>query len=118
MNAWAAHIHGDRHDFREVDYRVPTCIVLGGEAEGIRPNVLAACKGSIYIRMADGWDCLNVAGSAAVLLSEVQRQRTTPGSGLSLFNTSQKQHNSGPREIKDLAQNAVKNERPDPGVEG
>lgn len=75
LNAWAAHIHGTRADFRDVDYRGPCCLVLGGEDEGVRPEVLQACRGVIYIPMAGTWDCLNVAASAAVLLSEVARQR-------------------------------------------
>jgi tRNA G18 (ribose-2'-O)-methylase SpoU len=75
LRAYAAHIHGERVDFRDVDYRGPVCLVLGGEAEGVRPATLAACRGAITIPMAPEWDCLNVASSAAVLLAEVQRQR-------------------------------------------
>ncbi len=75
MNAWAAHIHGGRRTYSEIDYRPPCCIVLGGEDKGVTEPVIAACKGVIYIPMAEGWDCLNVAASAAVLLSEVRRQR-------------------------------------------
>jgi tRNA G18 (ribose-2'-O)-methylase SpoU len=74
-NAWAAHIHGDRRDYREVDLRGPTCLVLGGEDKGITDAALAACRGAVTIPMSAGWDCLNVATSAAVLLAEVTRQR-------------------------------------------
>ncbi len=73
--AYAAHIHGDRVDFRDVDYRGPVTIVLGSEATGVAPEVIAACRKTIYIPMAPDWDCLNVAASSAVLLAEVQRQR-------------------------------------------
>jgi tRNA G18 (ribose-2'-O)-methylase SpoU len=75
LNAWAAHIHGERRAYTDVDYRGTCCLVLGGEANGPSETVLAACKGSIYIPMAEAWDCLNVGASAAVLLSEVRRQR-------------------------------------------
>lgn len=75
LNAWAAHIHGDRRDYREVDYTGGCCLVLGGEAHGVSEGVISACRGTIHIPMADRWDCLNVASSAAVLLSEVRRQR-------------------------------------------
>jgi tRNA G18 (ribose-2'-O)-methylase SpoU len=75
LNAYAAHIHGDRRDYRFVDYRQPVCLVLGSEPRGVTEEVLRACKGVIYIPMAAEWDCLNVAASAAVLLSEVRRQR-------------------------------------------
>ena len=75
MNAWAAHIHGERRDFRDVDARGPIVLVLGSEADGVSDDVLDACKGTTYIPMERGWDCLNVGTSAAVLLAEVQRQR-------------------------------------------
>jgi tRNA G18 (ribose-2'-O)-methylase SpoU len=77
LNAYAAHIHGDRRDFRSVDYSKNACLVLGSEPNGVTDEVLRACKGVIYIPMASEWDCLNVAASAAVLLSEVRRQRAT-----------------------------------------
>lgn len=76
LNAWAAHIHGNRRDYRNVDYREPVCLVLGSEADGVCDEVREACRGVIYIPMAGDWDCLNVASSAAVLLAEVARQRT------------------------------------------
>ncbi|HEV3027922.1 MAG TPA: RNA methyltransferase [Planctomycetota bacterium] len=75
LNAYAAHIHGDKRDYRSIDYREPVCLVLGSEPLGVTEAVLRASKGVIYIPMATEWDCLNVAASAAVLLSEVRRQR-------------------------------------------
>ncbi len=75
LNAWAAHIHGELRTYTETDFRGDCCIVLGGEDKGPSDAVLAACRGAIYIPMAQGWDCLNVASSAAVLLAEVRRQR-------------------------------------------
>jgi tRNA G18 (ribose-2'-O)-methylase SpoU len=77
MNAWAAHIHGEKRDYRDVDGRQPICLVLGSEPLGVSEPVLKACKGVVYIPMATDWDCLNVAASAAVLISEVRRQRST-----------------------------------------
>ncbi len=77
LNAWAAHLYGDRRNYTEVDLRQDCCLVLGSEADGPSPRTLGACRGAIYIPMAAGWDCLNVAASAAVLLAEVRRQRST-----------------------------------------
>jgi len=77
LNSWAAHIHGDRRDYRSVDYTKNACLVLGSEPNGVTDEVRRACKGVIYIPMASEWDCLNVAASAAVLLSEVRRQRSS-----------------------------------------
>jgi TrmH family RNA methyltransferase len=74
-SAWAAHIHGEKRDYRELDYRAPVVIVLGSEDTGVSDAVLEACRGTIYIPMASTWDCLNVAASAAVLIGEVRRQR-------------------------------------------
>jgi tRNA G18 (ribose-2'-O)-methylase SpoU len=74
-NAWAAHIHGERRTYTEIDMRGDLCLVMGGEDKGPSDRVLGACQGSIYIPMADDWDCLNVGASAAVLLAEVRRQR-------------------------------------------
>jgi len=73
--AYAAHIHGERIDYRDVDYRGDVCLVIGGEADGVSAGVLEACQGTIYIPMEAGWDCLNAAASLAVLLAEVRRQR-------------------------------------------
>ena len=75
LNAWAAHLRGDRRDYRDVDLAADCCLVLGGEAHGPSPEVLGACRGSLYIPMEGGWDCLNVASCAAVLLAEARRQR-------------------------------------------
>ncbi len=77
LRAYAAHIHGTRRDYRGIDFTQDCCIVLGGEAEGVSPAVLEACRETIYIPMAEGWDCLNVGASAATLLSEAARQRST-----------------------------------------
>jgi len=78
LNAYAAHIHGERMDYRDVDYAKDCCLVLGGEAHGVSPEAVGACRATIVIPMEGGWDCLNVASSAAVLLAEVRRQRRKP----------------------------------------
>ncbi len=75
LNAWAAHVRGGRLDYRDVDYTKEICLVLGGEAHGPSPEVLGACRGTLYIPMEGGWDCLNVASCAAILLAEARRQR-------------------------------------------
>lgn len=76
LNAYAAHIHGEKQDYRSIDARKPVCLVLGSEPLGVTDPVVRACRGVIYIPMASEWDCLNVAASAAVLISEVRRQRS------------------------------------------
>jgi tRNA G18 (ribose-2'-O)-methylase SpoU len=76
LNAWAADLRGNRRPYTEVDYTAPVCLVLGGEDKGVTPEVRAACRGAVGIPMAPGWDCLNVAACAAVLLAEARRQRS------------------------------------------
>jgi tRNA G18 (ribose-2'-O)-methylase SpoU len=75
LQAWAAHLYGERVNYTEVDYSGPCCLVFGSEAEGVSSEVLSACRGIVHIPMSPGWDCLNVAASAAVILSEAMRQR-------------------------------------------
>lgn len=77
LNAWAAHVRGEKRTYTEVDFTRDCCIVFGSEGTGVSDEVLAACKGAIHIPMAEEWDCLNVAASAAVVLAEVGRQRRT-----------------------------------------
>lgn len=74
-DAYAADIHGERHDYRDVDWRAKACLVVGAEDDGVSARVREACVAAVYIPMEGGWDCLNAAASAAVLLAEVRRQR-------------------------------------------
>lgn len=75
VESWAAHIHGDHRANWDVDWRGASCLVLGGEADGVSQPALAACRGVVFIPMAPGWDCLNVTASASALLYEAARQR-------------------------------------------
>ncbi len=75
-NAWAAHLYGEKRTYTEVDFTEPCVIVIGSEADGVSPGAIAACRGGIYIPMAAGWDCINAAASAAVILAEAARQRS------------------------------------------
>jgi tRNA G18 (ribose-2'-O)-methylase SpoU len=73
--SYAAHIHGENRASWETDLAKPSCLVLGGEADGVTAPVIAACRHVVYIPMAPGWDCLNVTASAAALLYEASRAR-------------------------------------------
>ena len=66
--SFAAHIHPPYRTLDEVDLSPPSCIVLGCEADGVSPEVLSVCAETVYIPMSQGWDCLNVAASSAVLV--------------------------------------------------
>lgn len=71
----AAHPHVSGRTVWEVDWTRPTCVVVGAEGEGIRPEVLAACDEAVAVPMSTGVDSLNVASAAAVFLAEAVRQR-------------------------------------------
>jgi 23S rRNA (guanosine2251-2'-O)-methyltransferase len=59
----------------DADLTVPLCLVLGGEAEGLRRLVEAACDGVLTIPMKGHIGSLNIGAAAAVLCYEVVRQR-------------------------------------------
>ena len=61
--------------YDEVDYRGPTAIVVGGEAEGIRRLVLEGCDQVVRIPMEGQVASLNAASAGTVVLYEVLRQR-------------------------------------------
>ncbi len=61
--------------YDEVDYRGPTAIVIGGEAEGIRRLVLEGCDQVVRIPMEGHVASLNAASAGTVVLYEALRQR-------------------------------------------
>ena len=61
--------------YDEVDYRGPTAIVVGGEAEGIRRLVLEGCDQVVRIPMEGSVASLNAAAAGTVILYEALRQR-------------------------------------------
>jgi 23S rRNA (guanosine2251-2'-O)-methyltransferase len=61
--------------YDEVDYRGPTALVIGGEAEGIRRLVLEGCDQVVRIPMEGQVESLNAAAAGTVVLYEALRQR-------------------------------------------
>ena len=59
----------------EMDLTGPLCVVLGGEAEGLRPLVTRTCDFLVSLPMRGRLGSLNVSAAAAVLCYEVARQR-------------------------------------------
>jgi 23S rRNA (guanosine2251-2'-O)-methyltransferase len=57
------------------DLRGPVCLVLGSEAEGLRPLVARTCDVTITVPMRGRVGSLNVAAAGAALCYEVARQR-------------------------------------------
>jgi TrmH family RNA methyltransferase len=61
----------------EVDYRRPTALVLGSEAEGLSGVWQGADVTAVRLPMLGAADSLNVSVTAAVVLYEALRQRTS-----------------------------------------
>lgn len=62
----------------EVDLTSATCLVFGGEGEGLRPLVARTCDLLVTLPMKGRLASVNVSAAAAVLCFEVLRQRSTP----------------------------------------
>jgi tRNA G18 (ribose-2'-O)-methylase SpoU len=71
----AAHPSAGGRTLARTDLTIDTCIVLGSEGYGLRPEVLAACDEGVAVPMAAGIDSLNVSSATAVFLYEAARQR-------------------------------------------
>ncbi|NPA55657.1 MAG: tRNA (guanine-N2)-dimethyltransferase [Epsilonproteobacteria bacterium] len=65
----------DSIDFREVDYTLPTLVVLGNEVDGVSKESLSYATHKITIPMYGMTQSLNVSVSAGIVLYEAQRQR-------------------------------------------
>jgi 23S rRNA (guanosine2251-2'-O)-methyltransferase len=64
-----------KRDVSQHDFRESVAVVLGNEAVGIRPEILALCDDCISIRQRGHVGSLNAAVSAGILCYEVCRQR-------------------------------------------
>jgi TrmH family RNA methyltransferase len=62
-------------DYTGADWRGPSAIVLGSEADGLSPAWRDAAAELVKIPMAAGLDSLNVSVAAAVIVFEAVRQR-------------------------------------------
>ncbi|MCC6148030.1 MAG: RNA methyltransferase [Anaerolineaceae bacterium] len=61
----------------QADLRVPLALIIGGEAEGADPAIQKATDKSLQIPMPGGFESLNAAVAAGVLIFEVVRQRSS-----------------------------------------
>lgn len=65
--------------YREIDWTQPTLLVLGNEANGVDPHLIAASTHSAHIVIAPSVESLNVATAAALMLFEAAHQRSLIG---------------------------------------
>ena len=61
--------------FGAVDLSGPVAMLLGSEGEGIAPDLLELCDGTLRIPMAGSISSLNVSVAAGVIFFEIARQR-------------------------------------------
>jgi TrmH family RNA methyltransferase len=66
----------DGDPYWNVDWRRPTALVIGGEAEGAAPEAAHLATGHVTIPMRSDVESLNAAVAAGVLLFEAARQRS------------------------------------------
>lgn len=59
----------------EIDFRRPTCLVIGNEGRGISPELLALCEYTVAIPQTGQVGSLNAAVAAGILCYEIGRQR-------------------------------------------
>ena len=77
---WTIGLAGDadkRYD--EIDFTLPSALVLGAEGDGLRRLVRERCDWLVSIPMRGQVDSLNVSVAAGVVLFEAVRQRLRPG---------------------------------------
>ena len=73
MQCVAAVVHGDR-SYWELDWTIPTLLLLGNEGCGIAPGLSAACDRHVTVPHRPTVESLNVAVAGALLLFERLRQ--------------------------------------------
>jgi tRNA (guanosine-2'-O-)-methyltransferase len=75
----AAHLSDAAVDYRDIDYTVPTALVVGTELFGVSEAALAECDGQVMIPMMGMTQSLNVSVACAIVLYEALRQRDRAG---------------------------------------
>jgi tRNA (guanosine-2'-O-)-methyltransferase len=75
----AAHLSDQATDYRELDYTVPTALVVGTELFGVSEAALAQSDQQVKIPMKGMTQSLNVSVACAIVLYEAMRQREAAG---------------------------------------
>ena len=76
LRVWTVGLAGDApKSCYEVDFTLPTALVLGAEGTGLRRLVRERCDWLARIPMGGHVESLNVSVAAAIVLFEARRQR-------------------------------------------
>ena len=62
------HLTAESKDFRSLDYRTPTLLLLGGEHAGLSKDLSRICTQHVKIPMPGGTESLNLSIAASVLM--------------------------------------------------
>jgi TrmH family RNA methyltransferase len=75
IQTYAAALTDHAVPYTTCDFRGPTALVMGTEADGLTPELMQACNQTIIIPMRGAIDSLNVSTATAILTFEAVRQR-------------------------------------------
>lgn len=75
----AAHPSDNAIDYREIDYRQPTAILIGAELDGVSAEGLELADAHVAVPMLGMVKSLNVSVATSILLFEAMRQREAAG---------------------------------------
>lgn len=75
----AAHLSERAVPYRDIDYTLPTAILLGAEKDGVSASVAAQVDHHIIVPMVGMVESFNVSVAAAIILSEAHNQRQDAG---------------------------------------
>jgi tRNA (guanosine-2'-O-)-methyltransferase len=75
----AAHLSDEAMDYRDLDYTVPTALVVGTELFGVSEATLEESDRQVMIPMKGMTQSLNVSVACAIVLYEAMRQREAAG---------------------------------------
>jgi len=75
----AAHLSEAAEDYRQVDYTVPTALLVGTELFGVSTEALALSDRQVMVPMKGMTRSLNVSVACAIVLYEAMRQRDAAG---------------------------------------
>ena len=75
IRTYAAALTDAAVPYTTCDFRGPTALVMGTEADGLTPELMQACDQTIIIPMRGAIDSLNVSTATAILTFEAVRQR-------------------------------------------
>jgi 23S rRNA (guanosine2251-2'-O)-methyltransferase len=82
LGLWTVGLAGDgQRRYDEIDYTLPTALVVGAEGAGLRRLVRERCDWVVSIPMQGQVASLNVSVAAAITLFEAVRQRIRKGDG-------------------------------------